>query len=82
MAENPREWRATAGLIVTHLVSVLALAMEYKDLGASWQLWTTRALAVIVVVSNVLGLKVVTPKARAVVATVILTLIAVAALPS
>lgn len=60
----PHKARAIAGLIVTLLVAVLAVAMEWQDMGPEFVRWTGRGFAILVVVSNVLGFKVTTPKAK------------------
>ncbi len=58
----PPRARKIAGLVITLIVAVLAVAMEWQDLGHEFVRWTGRAFAVLVVVSNVLGLNVSAPK--------------------
>lgn len=58
----PPKARKIAGLVITLIVAVLAVAMEWQDMGAEFTRWTGRAFAMLVVVSNVLGLNVSAPK--------------------
>ena len=59
--------RKIAGLVITLIVAVLAVAMEWQDLGSEFVRWTGRVFAILVVVSNALGLSVTTPKVRPIV---------------
>ncbi len=58
----PDEYKAWSGLIISLVVAVLAVAMEWQDLGPVFTQWTGRVFALLVVLSNVLGLKVSNPK--------------------
>lgn len=60
---SPRA-RAIAGLIVTLAVIVLAGMMEWQDMGTEFVRWASRAFAILVAASNVLGLNVSVPKVR------------------
>lgn len=60
------KYKQRAGLVITLVVAVLAVAMEWQDMGKTFTLWAGRSFAILVVVSNVLGLKVAAPKVRAI----------------
>ena len=60
----PEKYKAIAGLVISLVVAVLAVAMEWQDLGQSFTVWAGRVFAILVVVSNVLGLKVSNPRAK------------------
>jgi hypothetical protein len=60
----PPKARKIAGLIVTLIVAVLAMAMEWQDMGPEFVRWCGRAFAVLVGVSNVFGLSVTAPKVK------------------
>jgi len=59
----PDNYKRWAGLIISLVVAVLAVAMEWQDMGPTFAVWAGRAFALLVVVSNVLGLKVSNPRA-------------------
>ena len=59
----PEKYKAIIGMIVSVVVGVLAIAGEWVDLGPEWVKWTGRSFALIVVVSNILGLRIANPKA-------------------
>jgi nicotinamide riboside transporter PnuC len=60
----PERFKAWAGLIVSLIVAVLAIAMEWQNLGPQLSVWLPRCFAILVVVSNVLGLRVINPKVK------------------
>lgn len=51
--------KATLGTVVSILVAVLAVASEWQDMGPGFVTWSLRIVAILTVVSNVLGLRVV-----------------------
>jgi hypothetical protein len=51
--------KAILGTVVSVLVTVLAVASEWQDMGPKFVTWSLRAVAILTVLSNVLGLKVV-----------------------
>lgn len=51
--------KAILGTVVSVLVAVLAVASEWQDMGPKFVTWSLRAVAVLTVLSNVLGLRVV-----------------------
>lgn len=60
----PEKYKAILGMIVSIVVGVLAIVGEWADLGPDWVLWTGRSFALIVVVSNILGLRIANPEAK------------------
>lgn len=54
----PEKWRAWMGLLASLIVVVLMAMAEWGDMGAKFTLWTGRTAALLVIVSNVLGLSV------------------------
>ena len=50
--------KAILGTVVSLLVAVLAVASEWQDMGGAFTTWSLRIVALLTVVSNVLGLKV------------------------
>jgi len=60
----PDEYKARTGQIVSLLVAVLFIASTWGDVGPVFVLWTGRAFGALVILSNVLGLKIVNPKAK------------------
>lgn len=60
----PEKYKAWLGLLMSLIVAVLAIAMEWQDLGPMLKLWLPRVFAVLVVVSNVLGLRLTNGKVK------------------
>lgn len=59
----PSRAKQWAGLIVSILVVTLAGMAEWADMGTTFVQWTGRLAALLVVISNVLGLSVPSRKA-------------------
>ncbi len=60
----PDKHKPIIGTIVTLVVVVLALMMEWRDFGSDFTRWTSRAFAILVAISNVLGLRITAPAVK------------------
>ena len=58
----PNKYKPAIGLIVSIAVAILAVMVEWQDMGAGFTRWTGRIFAILVVLSNLFGLKVNNPK--------------------
>ncbi len=60
----PPKARKLAGIIITLVVGLLAMTLEWQDMGPEYIRWAGRVFAALLVVSNVFGLSVTSPKVK------------------